>query len=65
MRTPRELAEEQAWLIATSLILIATVATGAALIYMRPALVPFVLAVLLYYLVTPLADLLELRARFL
>ena len=64
MRTPRELAEEQAWLIATSLILIATVATGAALIYMRPALVPFVLAVLLYYLVTPLADLLESRARF-
>jgi hypothetical protein len=32
MRTPRELAEEQAWLIAASLITIAAVATGAALI---------------------------------
>lgn len=64
MRSPRELAEEQAWLIAVSLILIAAVAVGAALAYMRPALVPFVLSVFVYYLVSPLADLLETRARF-
>lgn len=64
MRRPRELAEEQAWLIAASLIIIAAVAIGAALAYMRPALVPFVLAVFVYYLVSPIADLLEVRARF-
>ena len=64
MRSPRELAEEQAWLIAASLIIIATVATGVALAYTRPALVPFVLAVFVYYLVSPLADQLESRARF-
>lgn len=64
MRSPRELAEEQAWLVAASVILIAAVATGAALAYMRPALVPFVLSVFVYYLVSPIADLLETRARF-
>ncbi|MBX3147729.1 MAG: AI-2E family transporter [Gemmatimonadales bacterium] len=64
MRSPRDLAEEQARLIAVSLILIATVAVGAGLAYMRPALVPFVLAVFVYYLVSPLADLLETKARF-
>ncbi|MEZ4586346.1 MAG: AI-2E family transporter [Gemmatimonadales bacterium] len=62
MRHPKDLAEEQARLISVCLVIIAAVATGAALAYMRPALVPFVLAVFLYYIVSPLADLLELRA---
>ena len=60
----RDLAEEQAWLITASLITIAAVATAAALVYTRPVMVPFVLAVFVYYLVSPIADLLESRARF-
>jgi AI-2 transport protein TqsA len=63
MRHPKDLADEQARLISVCLVIIAAVAIGAALTYMRPALVPFVLAVFLYYIVSPLADLLELRAR--
>lgn len=64
MLRPRDLADEQAWLITASLITIATVATAAALVYTRPVLVPFVLAIVAYYLVSPIADLLEDRARF-
>jgi AI-2 transport protein TqsA len=64
MLRPRDLADEQAWLITASLITIAAVATAAALAYTRPVMVPFVLAVLLYYLVSPIADALEQRARF-
>jgi AI-2 transport protein TqsA len=60
----RGIAEEQAWLITASLITIAAVATAAALVYTRPVMVPFVLAVFVYYLVSPVADLLEERARF-
>ncbi|MBI4499801.1 MAG: AI-2E family transporter [Gemmatimonadetes bacterium] len=62
MRRPWELADEQAWLITASLITIAAVATGVALVYTRPVMVPFVLAVFVYYLVSPIADLLESRA---
>lgn len=64
MLRPRDLADEQAWLITASLITIAAVASAAALAYTRPVMVPFVLAVLLYYLVSPVADALETRARF-
>ena len=46
-----------------SLLVIATVAAAAALIYTRTVMVPFVLAVLLSYLVQPLVDVLQLRAR--
>lgn len=59
-----DLAEEQAWLITASLVTLAAVATGTALAYMRPVMVPFVLSVLVYYLVSPIADILESRARF-
>lgn len=58
------LADEQANLVTVSLVVLASVAIAVALAYTRPVLVPFVLAVFVYYLVTPVADLLELRLRF-
>lgn len=64
MLRPRELADEQAWLITASLITIAAVAAAAALHYTRPVMVPFVLAVFVYYIVSPIADLLESRLHF-
>lgn len=64
MLRPRELADEQAWLITASLITIAAVAAAAALLYTRPVMVPFVLAVFVYYIVSPIADLLESRLHF-
>jgi AI-2 transport protein TqsA len=60
----RDLAEEQAWLITVSLIIIAAVATAFALAWTAPVLVPLVLAIFIYFLVSPLADLLETRLRF-
>jgi AI-2 transport protein TqsA len=58
-----DLKEEQSWLATASLIVIAVVAGGAALAYMRPVLVPLVLAVFLFYLVAPITDILEQRLR--
>lgn len=56
-------SEEQSWLITVSLMVIAAVAGAVALIYTRPVMVPFVLAVFVFYLVTPLTDVLETRVR--
>jgi AI-2 transport protein TqsA len=60
----KTLADEQAWLTTASLIILAAVATTVALAYTRPVMVPFVLSVFVYYLVSPIADFLETRARF-
>jgi AI-2 transport protein TqsA len=60
----RDLAEEQAWLMTVSLIVLAAVATALALAWTRPVMVPLVLAIFVYYLVSPLSDLLETRLRF-
>lgn len=60
---PIDLREEQSWLITASLIVIAAVAAAAALAYTRPVLVPLVLAVFVFYLVAPVADFLEQKAR--
>lgn len=57
------LSEEQSWLITVSLMVIAAVTGAMALIYTRPVMVPFVLAVFVFYLVTPLTDVLESRVR--
>jgi AI-2 transport protein TqsA len=46
-----------------SLAVIAAVALGAALYFMRPVLVPLVLAVLLSYLVAPVVDLMQVRLK--
>lgn len=57
------LPEEQARLVTASLMVIAAVALAGALYFTRPVMVPFVLAVFVFYLVCPLTDLLELRIR--
>jgi len=59
--TRNPLADEQASLVTVSLVVIAAVAIAFALAYTRPVLVPFVLSVFVYYLVSPVADVLELR----
>jgi len=58
------LADEQANLVTVSLVVLAAVAIAFALAYTRPVLVPFVLSVFVYYLVSPVADLLEMKLRF-
>lgn len=64
MAIPRNpLADEQANLTTVSLVVLASVAIAFALLWTRPVLVPFVLSVFVYYLVSPVADLLEQRLR--
>ncbi|MFH1468592.1 MAG: AI-2E family transporter [Pseudomonadota bacterium] len=62
-RGRRPLVAEQGVLATGSLLVLAAVAITVALIYTRAVLLPFVLAVLLTYLVTPMVDLLQLRLR--
>ncbi len=65
MSTPRRLLfEERASLVTFSVVALAAVAIAAALHYMRPVLVPFVLSMFLFYIVQPVADVLESRLRF-
>lgn len=65
MQSPRKLLfEERASLVTVSVVSIAAVCIAAALAYTRAVLVPFVLAMLIFYLVTPVADLLESKIRF-
>ena len=45
------------------MIMLAAVATAAALYFTRPVMVPFVLAIFVYYLVLPLVDFLDLKLR--
>lgn len=47
-----------------SLLVIASVAAAAALWYTRPVMVPFVLAVFIAYLVSPIVDFLRVKCRF-
>ncbi len=58
------LSEEQNWLVTASLMVLAAVALAAALAYTRAVMVPFVLALFIFYLVSPLTDLLHLKVRF-
>jgi AI-2 transport protein TqsA len=58
------LKEEQSWLTTASLMVLAAVALAAALAYTRIVMVPFVLAVFIFFLVTPLTDFLILKLRF-
>ena len=59
----RDLSEERQWLTTVSLMVLATVAVAAALAWTRPVMVPFVLAIFVYYLVSPVADVMERRLR--
>ena len=54
---------EQNRLNTVSLLILAAVAAGFALHWMRPVLVPFVLALMLAYLVAPLVDGLQVRLK--
>ena len=58
------LKEEQNWLATASLMVLATVALAAALAATRAVMVPFVLAVFIFFLVTPFSDFLVLKLRF-
>jgi AI-2 transport protein TqsA len=55
--------DEQRLLMTVSMLVVASVAFTVALIYTRSLMVPFVLAVLVSYLVSPLVDILQLKAR--
>ena len=48
--------KEQNWLITISLVILAVVALGAALIYTRKIVIPFVVALFIVALVTPIED---------
>ena len=50
------LSKEQNWLVITSLAIIAILAAGVILIYARSVLIPFVLAVFIFLLVSPVLD---------
>ncbi len=58
-----DMSSEQTWLATGSLMVIAVVALGVTLRYARPVLVPFVLAFLLYTLVSPILDLQVIRLK--
>ena len=58
------LHDEQATLVTVSLVVLAAVAIAMGLSFTRPVMVPLVVAIIVYYLVSPIADLLELRLRF-
>jgi AI-2 transport protein TqsA len=59
----KSLEKSRSQLIAPSLVILAAVALGGALYFMRPVLVPLVLAILISYLVAPIVDLVQLRLR--
>jgi AI-2 transport protein TqsA len=58
-----EVRNEQTWLVVGSLMIIATVALAAALIYTRDVMVPFVLAIFITAAVAPLVDIQVTRLR--
>lgn len=55
--------EELVWLSTVSLLVLAAVAAGAALIYTRAVMVPFVLSIFFTYLVSPIVDGMQTRLR--
>ena len=59
-----DLKKESAWLTTISLMTIAMLAAGVMLIYARSVLIPFVLAVLVFLLVSPVLDILVLKLKF-
>jgi AI-2 transport protein TqsA len=57
------LRQEQVWLVVGSLMILATVALAGALFYTRDVMIPFVLAIFITTMVSPLVDFLVLRWR--
>ena len=60
---PTNLRQEQIWLVVGSLMILATVALAVALLFTRDVLIPFVLAIFVTTMVSPLVDFLVLRWR--
>ena len=58
---PTNLRQEQIWLVVGSLMILATVALAVALLFTRDVLIPFVLAIFVTTMVSPLVDFLVLR----
>lgn len=56
-------SDERAWLSTVSLLVLAAVALALALSYTRAVMVPFVLALLFTYLVSPVVDTMQTRFR--
>lgn len=61
---PSELITEQRKLVTVSVLIVAAVALGAALTVLSSVALPFVMALLLVYVLGPLVDYLEMRLRF-
>ena len=59
-----EVRNEQVWLVVGSLMILATVALAAALVYTRNVMIPFVLAIIITAVVAPIADFQVVRWRF-
>ena len=55
--------DERTWLSTVSLLVLAAVAVTVALIYTRTVMVPFVLALLFYYIVSPIVDGMQTRLK--
>jgi AI-2 transport protein TqsA len=55
--------EELVWLSTVSLLVLAAVAAGAALLYTRAVMVPLVLALFFTYLVAPVVDTMQVRLK--
>jgi AI-2 transport protein TqsA len=60
---PTNLRQEQVWLVVGSLMILATVALAVALLFTRDVMIPFVLAIFVTTMVSPLVDFLVLRWR--
>ena len=61
---PTNIHREQTWVVVGSQMVLATVALGAALIYTRQVMIPFVLALFITTMVSPIVDCLRERLRF-
>ena len=62
MRT--RIHEERIWLVIGSLMILATATLAVALVYTEPVMVPFVLAIFIVTIVSPIVDFLVVRLRF-
>lgn len=58
-----DIQKENNWIITSSLVVLAVFACGVALRYTRIVMVPFVLAVFVFMLVTPILDFMVIRFR--
>ena len=61
---PNDIRREQTWVVVGSQMILATVALGAALMYTRQVMIPFVLALFIATMVSPIVDCLRDRLRF-